>query len=143
MSSQGLQVIDHTVQLTHEWINELTERLGWSSKRSALHLMRSVLHLVRDRLSHDELAHFSAQLPILIRGMLFEGWVPGRAPLSGRNVTEMAAEIAASFGDDVEFRGVEDITYVFNLLNNRISRGEVDDIRSNLPESIRKLWPAP
>ena len=143
MSAQGLQVIDHTVQLTHEWINELTERLGWTSKRSALHLMRSVLHQVRDRLSNEELAHFSAQLPILIRGMLFEGWVPDRPPRSGRNVDAMTAEITASLGDDAEFRGAGDISCVFDLLNNRISRGEVEDIRANLPEGLRKLWPVP
>mgnify|MGYP001820176622 FL=1 len=143
MSSQGLQVIDHTVQLTHEWINEVTERLGWASKRSALHLLRSVLHLVRDRLSTDELAHFSAQLPILIRGMLFEGWTPGQPPPSGRSVEAITSEINKSMGSGTEFRGIDDIRYVFELLNNRISRGEVEDVRANLPEAIRGFWPAP
>jgi len=143
MSSQGLQVIDHTVQLTHEWINELTERLGWGSKRSALRLMRTVLHLVRDRLSTDELAHFSAQLPMLIRGMLFEGWTPGQPSHTGRSVEAIASDVSKSLGSDTEYRGIEDIRCVFELLNNRISRGEVEDVRANLPEAIRRFWPAP
>ena len=50
MTEQGLEVIDHSVHLTHEWINELAGRLGWSSKRSALRLMRTVLHRIRDHL---------------------------------------------------------------------------------------------
>ncbi len=143
MSSQGLQVIDHTVQLTHEWINELTERLGWTSKRSALHLMRSVLHLIRDRLSHEELAHFSAQLPILVRGMMFEGWTPANPPRTGRNMEAITSEIAESFKEDEEYRGIDDVRYVFDLLNNRISRGEVEDVRANLPEALRELWRSP
>lgn len=40
MSSQGLEVIDHTVQLTHEWINELAARLEWTSHRDVLRLLR-------------------------------------------------------------------------------------------------------
>ena len=143
MSAQGLEAIDHTVQLTHEWINELAERLGWASKRSALRLLRVVLHEIRDRLSQDELAQFSAQLPLLIRGMLFEGWVPKRTPKLERNADAFAQEIAKQVGEESEYRGPEDIHYVFELLNNRISRGEVEDIRARLPESLRDFWPAP
>lgn len=143
MSAQGLEAIDHTVQLTHEWINELAERLGWASKRSALRLLRVVLHEIRDRLSQDELAQFSAQLPLLIRGMLFEGWVPKRTPKLERNADAFAQEIATQVGEESEYRGPEDIHYVFELLNNRISRGEVEDIRARLPESLRDFWPAP
>ena len=32
MSAQGLEVIDHTVQITHEWINELG-RTAWIGDR--------------------------------------------------------------------------------------------------------------
>ncbi|GGX66057.1 hypothetical protein GCM10007385_39070 [Tateyamaria omphalii] len=56
MSSQGLEAIDQTVHLTHEWINELSERVGYSSKRSTLRLLRAVLHILRDRLPQDEMA---------------------------------------------------------------------------------------
>lgn len=143
MSAQGLEAIDHTVQLTHEWINELAGRLGWASKRSALRLMRAVLHQVRDRISQDELAQFSAQLPLLVRGMLFEGWVPSRANTKKRDLTVFAAEIADRMDDDPEYRGVEDTRHVFDLLNNRISRGEVSDLRAGLPEALRGLWPEP
>lgn len=143
MSNQGLQAIDHTVHQTHEWINELSGRLGWSSKRSALRLMRATLHEVRDRLLVDELAQFSAQLPLLVRGMLYEGWVPKRTPLKDRKLEAVAANIAKVMDDDAEYRGIEDISCVFDLLNNHISRGEVEDIRAQLPESLRGLWAAP
>lgn len=141
MSAQGLQVIDHTVQLTHEWINELTERLDWVHHKDALRLMRVVLHQVRDHLPIDELAQFTAQLPLLIRGMLFEGWVPKRTPVHQRDARVFVAQVEELVGGVLEYRGVEDIQTVFKFLNARISRGEVEDIRANLPGAIRELWP--
>lgn len=143
MTTQGLQVIDHTVQVTHEWINELTGRLDWGSKRSALRLLRSTLQLVRDHLLVDEMAHLSAQLPLLVRGMFFEGWVPGRTPIRARQTAEFTAAIDAAMGDSEEYRGEPDIICVFDLLNAHLSPGEVADVRANLPEGIRTLWRAP
>lgn len=143
MSAQGLEVIDHTVHLTHEWINELAERLDWFSARDTLRLLRTTLHAIRDHLNVDETAQFSAQLPLLIRGMYFEGWVPKKAPVKSRSVVDFVDEIEKSVGDVIDYRGQRDIRTVFDLLNARISRGEVEDVRSNLPEDIRALWPAP
>lgn len=143
MSAQGLEVIDHTVQLTHEWINELAERLDWVSKRSALHLLRATLHHLRDHMLVNELAQFSAQLPLLMRGMFYEGWVPKNTPIKERGRDTFTDAITAEMEDVQEFRGIEDIRCVFHLLNNRISAGEVQDVRAVLPAAIRDLWPAP
>jgi uncharacterized protein (DUF2267 family) len=73
MTTQGLEVIDHSVQLTHEWINELAGRLDWASKRNALRLLRVTLQRVRDHLPGDELAQFSAQMPVFVRGVPVRG----------------------------------------------------------------------
>lgn len=143
MTAQGLEVIDHSMHLTHEWINELTERLDWSSKRSALRLMRTTLQHIRDHLLINELAQLSAQLPLMIRGFLFEGWVPKNTPIKERNANAFIAFVDAQMKQTQEYRGSEDIKCVFDLLNARLSRGEIEDIRASLPESIRGLWPAP
>ncbi len=36
MSAQGLEHLDHTVQLTHVWINDLDGRLSGMTKRAAI-----------------------------------------------------------------------------------------------------------
>jgi len=143
MTAQGLEVIDHTVHLTHEWVNELTSRLDWSSKRSALRLFRVTLQHVRDHLTTDELAQFSAQLPLLIRGMFFEGWVPKHTPIKERSATVFIAAIEDQIGQTQDYRGPEDIRCVFDVLNARLSAGEIEDVRASLPEAIRALWPTP
>lgn len=143
MSSQDLRMIDHSVQLTHEWINEMAGRLGWVSKRSALRLLRVTLHAVRDHLQVAEVAHLSAQLPLMIRGIYFDGWSPKSNSNKERHAYEFVGRISAHFDDEAEFRGREDIACVFDLLNARISAGEVEDVRANLPSEIRALWPVP
>ena len=143
MSSQGLEVIDHTVHLTHEWIKELTERLDWLSPRDALRLLRATLHAIRDHLNVDETAQFSAQLPMLIRGMYYEGWVPKNTPIKARHQEAFIESIHKHVGEVQDYRGAEDITTVFKLINNHISIGEVEDVRANLPQDIKALWPEP
>lgn len=143
MSDQGLEMIDHAAQVTHEWVNELTGRLDWSSKRAALRLLRATLHHVRDHLLVDELAQFSAQFPVLIRGMLFEGWVPKRTPIKERRAADFVAAIEAEIGEISEYRGAEDVTCVFKLLNAHLTAGEIEDVRANLSVDLRGLWPAP
>ncbi len=143
MTAQGLEVIDHSVQLAHEWINELAERLDWSSKRNAMRLMRITLARVRDHLMPDEVAQLSAQLPLLIRGFFFEGWIPKKTPIKERHVEDFMAFIGTKMDDVQEYRGQADIKCVFDLLNARISRGEVEDVRASLPADLRAMWDAP
>lgn len=141
MSTQGLEVIDHTVQLTHEWINELADRLDWSNHRNVFRLLRLTLTGLRDMLGHNEAAQLSAQLPLLIRGIFYEGWRPSDTPLKKQHKDSFVARIDDKLGSYPEYRGEEDIRTVFKLLNARISEGEVEDIRSALPSPIRDFWP--
>jgi uncharacterized protein (DUF2267 family) len=141
MSHQGLEVIDHTVQLTHEWINDLRERLNWASSRDTLRLLRTTLTQIRDHLGHNEVAQLSAQLPLLIRGMFFEGWQPARTPVHARSAEQFVAAIAAQVGDVLEWKGPQDIGVVLQMLGAKISAGEIADIRAGLPTGIRHLWP--
>ncbi|WP_146589700.1 DUF2267 domain-containing protein [Puniceibacterium confluentis] len=141
MSAQGLEVIDHTVQLTHEWINELRERLDWSSSRDALRLLRVTLVQIRDHLGHDEVAQLSAQMPLLIRGMFFEGWQPSHVPVRDRKLEHFVSAIEDQVGDVQDWRGTKDIAAVFRTLDDKISEGEIRDIKACLPQSLRDLWP--
>ena len=43
MSTAGFEAIDHTVQLTHRWVNELDAMVGWDNKPRAYRLIRTVL----------------------------------------------------------------------------------------------------
>ena len=72
--------VSHTVQQLQEWLREISTTAGLGDKTEALSVLRCVLHQLRDRLTIDESVQFAAQLPMIVRGIYFEGWQPRRVP---------------------------------------------------------------
>jgi uncharacterized protein (DUF2267 family) len=75
-----VNVIDGTVAKTYEWLERLCKELGNEDRQHAYVVLRAVLHSVRDRVGPEVSVHLAAQLPLLIRGIFYEGWVPDRTP---------------------------------------------------------------
>ena len=143
MSATGLETLDHTLQLTHLWINELNERLGWNNQRRAYRLLRTVLHAVRDWLPLNEAVDLGAQLPELLRGAYYEGWRPAATPVKPRSRSDFRARIDHEFKRDPLIATDEAVAAVFALLSDKVTAGEIDNVRQALPADIRAIWPAP
>src|SRR5437660_1106427 len=79
-----LDVIETTVQKTYAWLDDLDSELGARSRQESYRVLRGFLHVLRDRLVVDEAAQLGAQLPMLVRGMYYEGWDPSRTPVKLR-----------------------------------------------------------
>jgi uncharacterized protein (DUF2267 family) len=141
MSTVGLESLEHSVQLTHIWINELDEKLGWNNKPRAYRLLRTVLHGLRDWLQVTEGANLAAQLPVLLRGVFYEQWRPTHTPVKKRSRAEFLAHVDAAFKRDPLPHTGEAVMAVFELLSKKITSGEISDVRQGLPEEIRALWP--
>ena len=142
MSAVGLESIDHTVQLTHIWINELDARLGWENKHRSYRLLRIVLQTLRDWLRVDEAAGLGAQLPELLRGVYYEHWRPAATPVKPRGKADFIARVDAAFRTDPIVFSVEAVTTTFELLSDKIAAGEIEKVRHELPADLRALWPA-
>ncbi|MCW5744858.1 MAG: DUF2267 domain-containing protein [Alphaproteobacteria bacterium] len=143
MSGNGLEAIDHTVQLTHIWIDELDQRLGWRNKGRSYQLLKIVLQALRDWLPANEMADFAAQFPTLLRGVYYEHWRPAATPVKHRSKADFLARIDREFVGEVMFPFEEAITTVFAFLSRKIDAGEIADVRQSLPADLRALWPAP
>ncbi len=141
MSFTGLDVFDRTIQLTNIWLKELMEKLGTDDRHRAYLALRSVLHALRDRLTVEEAADLAAQLPMLIRGIYYEGYHPADKPLKERHREEFLAHIREQFRKDPEVDAEAIVRAVFALLDEKITRGEIEDVRHALPRHIRELWP--
>lgn len=140
MSALGLKVIDETVQLTNIWLNELLDLTGWTSKQRAYRLLRVTLHTLRDRLPVNEAVQLSAELPLLIRGIYFEGWHAAGKPEKFRSREEFVGRIQSAFDLDPLEDPQEAVRAVFALLSNRISRGEMADVRHAMPKVIADMF---
>lgn len=141
MTAPHLKTIDHTVQVTREWVRELSDRLNWADEPRALRLLRVTLQALRDWLDVNEAAHFSAQLPLLVRGLYYEGWQPARTPVSENSKEAFVGRVTDAFRTDPLDDPDEAISKVFTMLNSHISDGEISDVRQRLPKRLRDLWP--
>jgi uncharacterized protein (DUF2267 family) len=75
-----VSVIDRTVAKTNEWLERLCQELGTDDRQRAYGALRAVLHALRDRVGPEVAVHLAAQLPLLVRGIFYEGWDPGSTP---------------------------------------------------------------
>jgi len=141
MSATGLESLDHTVQLAHAWINDLDERLGWNNKPRAYRLLKAVLHALRDSLQINESADLAAQLPGLLRGVYYEQWRPSATRVKKHGKVDFVSRVEESFKADPLAHPSQAVMAVFELLSNKISKGEIEDVRRSLPEDLRTLWP--
>jgi uncharacterized protein (DUF2267 family) len=128
-----------TVQKTKLWLNDLMRELQWEDAQKAYHGMRAVLHALRDRLTIQETADFASQLPMLIRGMFYEGWNPNAVPVKDRTKEAFLAHVFKAFPNDPSV-DPERLTHaVMKVVASHVSIGEVDDIRSIIPKPIRQM----
>jgi uncharacterized protein (DUF2267 family) len=141
MSITDLDVFETTLQKTNSWLNELTDLLGWQDKHKAYLALRTTLHALRDRLTVEEVAQLGAQLPMLIRGFYYEGWDPTGKPLKVRHKEQFLAWIEQQFRGDESIDPERVARAVFTVLSNRVSEGEIEDVKHVLPAEIRDLWP--
>lgn len=136
-------VVDAALQDTHIWLNEVAGELHLDDeeRRVALHVLRAVLHTLRDRLPIDVMAHLSAQLPLLIRGLFFENWDP--QPKAARHIglDDFADALDQELRDFPEAISVEDaVRAVFAVLGAHVSLGEWRKIAKVLPRELASLW---
>jgi uncharacterized protein (DUF2267 family) len=138
----GLEVFDTTVHKTNSWLKELMQELHREEDRRKAYLaMRATLHALRDRLTVEEVAQLGAQLPMLIRGFYYEGWDPTGKPLKIRDKEEFLGLVAEEFRTDDTLNPELIARAVFKVLSDRVTAGEIEDVKHVMPAEIRELWP--
>jgi uncharacterized protein (DUF2267 family) len=148
MSITGLAVFDETIHKTNIWLKDIGQTLDCDRQRS-YQALRAVLHCLRDRLIVDEAAHLGEQLPMLVRGIYYEGWRPAGKPEKIRSREEFLSRISANLAqspiepEEAARAAEEAARAVFQVLENHITPGEALDVLDELPQDIRALWVPP
>lgn len=143
MQLSRVNALNSTFEKTNTWIRHLTADGPFIDEPQAYSALRAVLHALRDRLRVDDAAHLASQLPMLIRGMYYEGWKPARTPLRERRLNDFLDHIDWNLGPGSEVDAELAAIAVFQLLSEKISPGEIDDIINALPGEIAELWCVP
>jgi uncharacterized protein (DUF2267 family) len=140
MTRTSMVNFTQAAQQAQQWVNELAEDLNWNERR-AYHLLRCVLHALRDCLSPDEMTDLSAQLPVLIRGTYFEGWKPIETSVWERKKEAFIDRVQDAFSDDLLKDPDRAVAAVFRLLDRHVSHGEIIQVRNSMKKTLRDLWP--
>lgn len=137
MAGDRFNGFNQAVQSANMWLSDVAAALGTDDHRFAYRALRAWLHGLRDRLTVREAAKFGAQLPELLRGVYYDGWEPGRAPvkygprdyrarfarearMSDKDVSSVAAAVGAAIG-------------------NRLSPGQLPQAFAQLPTPLRAV----
>ena len=143
MTTTMIPVFQNTLTKSDQWLTEITNLLDWNDKSKAWKALRAVLHTLRDRLTVEESTDLASQLPMLIRGMYFEGWNPSKKPVRMKKYQEFVDAVTEGFtdidfGDNLE---PDDIPRaVLKVLSSHVSAGEIKDVIQSLSEELRALW---
>jgi uncharacterized protein (DUF2267 family) len=141
MSNNTITAFDRTIEKTNVWLSDLMKELNWDSHERAYYALRTVLHALRDRLSLQEAVDLGSQLPMLVRGFYFEGWKPKGKPDPDRKKGQFLAHIAEAFAGDFQVDPEQVARGVFRVIAKHVTGGEIEDVKSNLPKKLRRLWP--
>jgi uncharacterized protein (DUF2267 family) len=141
MATSGPDIFDSTVHQAHQWLQDVMHEMGWQDRQRAYLALRGTLHALRDHLTVDEAAQLSAQLPMLIRGLYFEGWDPSRVPVRERHREQFLGHVAEAFRGTRPVNAEHMARAVLKVLARRITAGEAEDVRRMLPDDLKALWP--
>lgn len=140
MSSTGLDVFDTTIEKTNQILKEIEIEMGWEGRRNQSYLaLRTILHALRDRLPLEEAVHFSAQLPLILKGTFFDGWNIMEVPVK-MNKEEFIRYIGERFRFDVEGDIEGLIKRVGLILFSHVDEPEANKILSEFPADIASLF---
>lgn len=125
------------IHTAHEWLRTVTEGLATADRAFAHRALRAWLHTVRDRIGVNAAAHLSAQLPELLRGIFYEGWVPARVPVP-HDVPSFLGQFAQEAGVSRE-EAYALAGAVTDALADLFSPGQLDHVFALLPEDLRAV----
>lgn len=142
MANEPISMFESSLDKTNLILKDIEQAYGWSKERrnQSYAALRTVLHLLRDRMPVQESVEFSAQLPVLVRGVYFDGWNPADVPIK-LNREDFLYEVRQGFPYDVEGGPQRVVRVVLDTLRRHVTQGEWDDVRSNMPRDLARMIP--
>ncbi|WP_422740045.1 DUF2267 domain-containing protein [Micromonospora sp. WMMD729] len=142
MPDSMISAFESSLDKTNLILKDIEDAYGWPKERrnQSYAALRTVLHLLRDRLAVNESVEFAQQLPVLVRGIYFDGWNPSDVPIK-LNRDDFLYEVRQGFPYDAE-GGAERVTQVvLDTLRRHVTQGEWQDVKDTMPKDIAMMLP--
>ncbi len=140
--STNILSLDRAIQSAILWLNDVQQELEWDNRDMVYKATKAVLQTIRDRLPIEELVHFLANLPMVMKGMLMDGYDYKGKPLKIKTIEEFYDAIQLNY--DSQRRDTvspdEAARGVINMLYKKVGEGEMRKVADNMPIKIRPLF---
>ncbi|MBE0480137.1 MAG: DUF2267 domain-containing protein [Dehalococcoidia bacterium] len=136
MTTTGLSAFETTVHKTNAWLKEIMEEMGWDDRHRAYIALRAVLRALRDRMTIQEVADFSAQLPMLVRGIFYDGWQPTGKPVKF-DLEDFMDIVWSEFNYEPGLDPEQIVRAVLSVAKQHVTEGEIADIKDILPRDFQ------
>ncbi len=143
MAVGSADTVNSTFEKAHPWLQDLAAAGHFRDEFQAYCGFCTVMHAVRDFLHADAAAHVGAQLPMLIREMYYDRWDPAAVTVAECTIPNFLEYVRLSLNPGCEIDPHTAVHAVFRLLDEKITLGELQNIRQVLPPELCELWPAP
>ena len=135
----GITTLDHTIQETNVWLKRIEEELRLDNRQQAYNALRAVLHALRDRVPPEVAVKLGAQLPLLVRGIYYEGWHPATTPTRERHVEDFAQHVLSQLPREFPVEAAAVARGVFEVLWETLDPGEFEKVMNHLPVELRAM----
>lgn len=140
MTKQRFSSLDKSSQKTKEWLHEIQEELGWEDENMVYVATRSVLQTLRDRLPVEEAVDLADELPMVMKGIYYEGYTAKNKPEKIKNRDEFMEKVQDKSPRN-QIKTEEASSAVFSVLEKKLGGGgEIKQVKGNLPKDLQEFW---
>lgn len=140
--STNIASLDRAIQNTVLWLNDIQTELKWDSPDNVYSATKAVLQTIRDRLPVEEVVHLTANLPLVMKGMLMDGYDLAEKP-AGIWTQDLFFELVEEYYNPFKRNAIhpEDaVRAVIRVLNRRMGGGEMCKFAATMPLEIKELF---
>lgn len=124
-----------------DWLREVQEELDLEEQET-YQCLHAVLHALRDRLPSAEVAVLGRGLPMVVRGIFYEGWVPTIGVAAGSEESFLAAVDDALKREGLDVDPRQAAGSVLRVLGRRVPKPDLDLVAEAAPRDFRDFLAA-
>ncbi len=138
--STGLDVFDASIQKTNRFFSNVEKLLGWNEQRrnQTYKILRVILHGFRDRMTTEAVVNFSAQLPLILKGVYFESYNAANKPEKYEKNTFLS-NVQKEILYDVDYSMPELVRAIVMTFTDNFSDESVNVLEKSLPNEYHDL----
>lgn len=137
----GIPALEDALRDAQGWLASAGHRINTRSSQVALACLRGTLHTLRAQLDVRRAIEVGERLPLVMRGVFFDGWDPHDAPPPAATKDEFVGRVAADNGRNPRIKAERAAKAALEVIFERLPAAVTARIVERLPENLRELWP--